>query len=180
MNLPLIIGEGSTDAAAWDYPDIFSEQSFALYEINLYTRICAICQPLSILQWQLTADYSVLTGGGIFKTEGPLRPTQRFWNLKQLASTPENAFSIPISCNKQTINCAALGNVAKGEYAIHMVNNGASRETTISGIPSEIKTFNIFLTNSEFGMKKLESVAVKDGQITFLLPEAGFTTLINQ
>ena len=44
------------DAAAWRYPAIFKESTFALYEINLYTRLCAICQPLSILQWQLTAD----------------------------------------------------------------------------------------------------------------------------
>jgi O-glycosyl hydrolase len=83
LNIPLIVGEGSTDAAAWNYPEIFSEESFAFYEINLYTRILAICQPLSILQWQLTADYSVLTGAGIFGTKGPLIPTQRFWNLKQ-------------------------------------------------------------------------------------------------
>ena len=30
------------------------------------TRMMAIAQPLSILQWQLTADYSLLAGGGIF------------------------------------------------------------------------------------------------------------------
>lgn len=64
MNVPLIIGEGSTDAAAHQYPDIFNETTFALYEINLYTRLCALCQPLSILQWQLTPDYSVLWGDG--------------------------------------------------------------------------------------------------------------------
>ncbi|MDD2526161.1 MAG: hypothetical protein PHH63_07595, partial [Bacteroidales bacterium] len=45
LNVPLIIGEGSTDAAAHTYAEIFNESTFALYEINLYTRICAICQP---------------------------------------------------------------------------------------------------------------------------------------
>ena len=111
MNLPLIVGEGSTDAAAWNYPEIFSESSFALYEINLYMRLCAICQPVSILQWQLTADYSLLTGNGVFGTVGPLQPTQRFWNLKQLASTPEGSFAIPAACSKEDINCAAFGNI---------------------------------------------------------------------
>ena len=57
-------------AAAWRYREVFNEQSFALYEINLYLRILAIAQPRSILQWQLTADYSVLTGGGIFNDSG--------------------------------------------------------------------------------------------------------------
>jgi hypothetical protein len=70
LNIPLLVAEGSTDAAAWTYPEIFSEQAFALYEINLYVRICSICQPLSILQWQLTADYSVMTGANIFGTKG--------------------------------------------------------------------------------------------------------------
>lgn len=47
---------------------------------------------MSILQWQLTANYSVLAGGGIFGNEGPLQPTQRYWNLKQLGSTPAGAY----------------------------------------------------------------------------------------
>ncbi|MBS1231783.1 MAG: hypothetical protein H6R35_621, partial [Bacteroidetes bacterium] len=138
MNLPLLVAEGSTDAAAWNYPEIFSEQSFALYEINLYIRLCSFCQPLSILQWQLTADYSVLTGEGIFGTQGPLHPTQRFWNLKQLASTPENAFAIPFTCNKEGINCAAFANLSRGEYAVHIVNNGAECQAIVKGIPSDV------------------------------------------
>ncbi|MBS1504212.1 MAG: hypothetical protein JST32_19240, partial [Bacteroidetes bacterium] len=76
--LPLIVGEGSIDAAAWGYPDYFLDPSYAIEEINLYTRLLAICQPLSILQWQLTSDYSPLKGGGIFGNDGPLEPTQRF------------------------------------------------------------------------------------------------------
>ena len=96
MNLPLIVGEGSIDAAAWAYPAIFLEQTYAMEEINLYIRLMSICQPLSILQWQLTSDYSPLTGGGIFGKEGPLEPTQRFWNLKQLASTPEGLNYFPV------------------------------------------------------------------------------------
>lgn len=101
INVPLLVGEGSTDAAAHGYAEIFNESTFALYEINLYTRICAICQPLSILQWQLTSDYSLLWGDGIYGSKGPLRPTQRFWNIKQLASTPADALAIPVSSSKK-------------------------------------------------------------------------------
>jgi hypothetical protein len=115
LNVPLVVAEGSTDAAAYRYPQIFNEQSFALYEINLYLRILAIAQPRSILQWQFTADYSVLAGGGIFNDNGPLRPTRRFWNLKQLASTPPRSFSLPVACDKQpNLTCAAFGNIAEG------------------------------------------------------------------
>jgi hypothetical protein len=179
MNLPLIVGEGSTDAAAWNYPEIFSEASFALYEINLYVRLCAICQPVSILQWQLTADYSLLTGSGIFGTVGPLLPTQRFWNLKQLASTPEGSFVIPATCSKEDINCAAFGNISRGKYAVHIVNNGAEREVMIKGIPSGVKYFTIYITDQLRGMEKAGEVQVINGNAGFKLAPAGFTTLIS-
>lgn len=149
INVPLLVGEGSTDAAAHGYAEIFNESTFALYEINLYTRICAICQPLSILQWQLTSDYSLLWGDGIYGSKGPLRPTQRFWNIKQLASTPADALAIPVSSSKKNVNCAAFGNMVRGEYAVHMVNNGADCEAVISGIPAEVKELKVYVTNTK-------------------------------
>ena len=140
LNVPLLVGEGSTDAAAWTYPHIFDEPSFALHEINLYTRICAISQPKSILQWQLTSDYSLLVGGGVFGNDKePLRPTQRFWNLKQLASTPAGAFALPITCNSANLASAAFGDLARGRYAVHIVNSGAARLATLSGLPASLK-----------------------------------------
>ena len=178
LNLPLLVAEGSTDAAAWNYPEIFSEQSFALYEINLYIRLCAFTQPLSILQWQLTADYSVLTGEGIFGTTGPLHPTQRFWNLKQLSSTPADAFAIPIVSNKEGINCAAFGNIARDQYAVHIVNNGAGRKAVIKGIPEGISKMEIYVTDNSRGMEKTGEIAVTGGIAEFILPPAGFISLL--
>jgi hypothetical protein len=179
LNVPLIVAEGSTDAAAWNYPEIFSEQSFALYEINLYTRICAICQPLSILQWQLTADYSVLTGEGIFGTKGPLSPTQRFWNLKQLASTPADAFAIPFTCSKEGINCAAFRNISRNEYIIHVVNNGAECKANIKGIPADVTSLKIYVTDSKRAMEEYGEVKVVNGTAEFNLQPAAFSSLIS-
>jgi hypothetical protein len=180
MNLPLIIAEGSTDAAAHSYAEIFYEQTFALYEINLYMRLCALCQPLSIIQWQLTSDYSVLKGEGIYGTQGPLTPTRRFWNLKQLASTPENSFSLPVTCNKEELNCAVFGNIAKGEYAVHMVNNGAEREVTIKGIPDNVNAFEVFITDGNRGMEKSSDVPVNDGEAVLKVKSASFTSLLSK
>jgi hypothetical protein len=180
MNLPLLVAEGSTDAAAWNYPEIFSEQSFALYEINLYIRLCSFCQPISILQWQLTADYSVLTGEGIFGTQGPLHPTQRFWNLKQLASTPENAFAIPFTCNKEGINCAAFANLSRGEYAVHIVNNGAECQAIVKGIPSDVHVLELFVTDNKLNMQKTGEIKVVNGIAEFNLHPAGFSTLFGK
>ncbi len=180
LNLPLIIGEGSTDAAAWNYPEIFSEESFAFYEINLYTRILSICEPISILQWQLTADYSLLTGAGIFGTNGPLKPTQRFWNLKQLSATPAESFALPLKISREGINCAAFSNIARAEFAIHIVNNGAECPATVTGIPEQVRSFEIFVTDKTKGMEKVGETVVADGKIEFTLQKAGFTTLISK
>jgi hypothetical protein len=180
LNLPLIVAEGSTDAAAYRYPEIFYEQTFALYEINLYMRLCSVCQPLSILQWQLTSDYSVLKGMGIYGTEGPLEPTRRFWNLKQLASTPVDAFALPVSVTKEEVNCTAFGNTARGEYAIHLVNNGAARKATIKGIPAGVSAFDVFITDETKGMEKTGEIKVTDGQADVSLLPAAFITLISK
>jgi hypothetical protein len=177
LNLPLIIGEGSTDAAAWRYPQIFLEPTFALYEINLYIRIAAICQPLSILQWQLTSDYSLLWGGGIFRSEGALRPTQRFWNLKQLAATPANVFTLPFTCNNGDVNCAAFGNLSRDEYAIQLVNNGAARKATVQGLPNRTER-TAYVTSQSLDMQQIACVQTDDGSITLDLPPTAFVTVV--
>ena len=178
LNVPLIVGEGSTDAAAWRYPMIFLESTFALYEINLYIRICAISQPQTILQWQYTSDYSLLWGAGIFRTEGPLRPTQRFWNIRQLADTPEQAFALSFTCNKEEVNCAAFGNLARNEYAVHLVNNGAKRTATIKGLPDNIARLEAYATNHSLSRQEIKTAKSADGSITVELPPVSFVTLI--
>ena len=178
LNVPLLVGEGSTDAAAWTYPQIFDEPSFALHEINLYTRICALSQPKSILQWQLTSDYSLLAGGGIFGNEEKLRPTQRFWNLKQLAATPPGSFALPITCDRPNVTSAAFGNIAAGGYAVHIVNNGASRAATLNGLPAGLQEMRVYVTDSERGMKEGKRVPVADGKAQFTLEAVSFTTLL--
>ena len=177
INVPLIVGEGSTDAAAWRYPAIFKESTFALYEINLYMRLCAICQPLSILQWQLTADYSLLQGNGILGDEGPLRPTQRFHNLRQLAMTPADAFSIPLTVDKENVNTAAFYNKAQGKGALHVVNNGAACKAEISGLPASAGHAVVFVTNANQNAEE-QSVNVSQGIATIDMPAESFVTIL--
>ncbi len=179
LNVPLLVGEGSIDAAAWNYPDIFQEQTYALKEINLYTRLLAICQPLSILQWQLTADYSPLIGGGIFGNNEPLHPGQRFWNLKQLSITPKGLFSMPITCDRPNISAAALGDNTKGRYAVHLVNNGTTRKATLTGLPAGVKQLQIYITNNALSMKESGPVKVRGGTAKFKLPATSYITLIS-
>ena len=179
MDLPLIVGEGSIDAAAWNYPAIFSEPTYAMEEIDLYIRLLAICQPVSILQWQLTSDYSPLVGGGLFGNKAPLAPTQRFWNLKQLSSTPAGAKAMSITSDRAAVTCAALGDNVKKLYSIHLVNNGASRATVLKGLPADLKSLRVFVTDKQRGMKELDPVAVSDGEAHFTLDAWSYTELLS-
>ena len=179
INVPLIVAEGRTDAAAHQYPAIFNESTFALYEINLYTRICAVSQPLSILQWQLTSDYSPLWGDGIYRSEGPLRPTQRFWNLRQLSLTPAGAFAVPFTCDKQDVNVAAFVGLARGESAVHIVNNAASCPATVSGLPAAATRAVVHVTNA--GSNSVaQCLPVQGGKLELTLPAESFISIFVQ
>ena len=78
----------------------------------------------------------------------PLRPTQRFFNLQQPASTPENAFAVPVKCDKNNVNAAAFANIASGACALHVVNNGASCDAVISGFPADATGATVRVTNT--------------------------------
>ena len=177
INVPLIVGEGSTDAAAHQYSAIFNETTFALYEINLYTRICAISQPWSILQWQLTSDYSLLWGDGIYRSEGPLRPTQRFWNIKQLAMTPVDAFAIPTTCDKDNINVASFINIAREEGAVHIVNNAASCDAVVTGLPASATQAVVYITNTNQNAEAM-MLPVVDGKVEVSMPAESFISIL--
>ncbi len=177
LRLPLLVAEGSIDAAAWEYPAIFEEPAYALKEINLYIRLLAICQPESILQWQLTSDYSLLAGGGIYGDRSPLRPTQRFWNLKQLASVPKGLQAMPIRSGTADVTCAALGDHDKGVYSIQLVNNGAARQVYLSGLPKKLKSLRVIFTDKTHAMEAGKPIPVINGKADFLLHATSYTTL---
>jgi hypothetical protein len=180
LGVPLLVGEGSIDAAAWVYPAYFEEQSYALEEINLYTRLLNITQPLSILQWQLTADYSPLKGGGIFGNDGPLMPTQRFWQLKQLASTPQGMYHRPVTSSNKEVTCAALADASGTMFTFHIVNNGAERQVTLKGLPAGTKELCVIITDKNNNMKQLKPLKVINKQVVFKLKARCYTTLVNQ
>ena len=178
MNLPLLVGEGSMDAGAWRYPDIFKEPMYAMEEMNLYVRILKICQPESILQWQLTADYSPMSGGGVFgETNAPLTPTQRFWNFKQIADMPEGLSAIPVDADRENVVCAALGDHDRKMYVVHIVNNGASRPAVLKGIPADVRRVKVFVTNERTSMAEQRSW-VRNGEANFFIHSNSFITLL--
>ena len=179
VGVPLFVGEGSIDAGAWRYPQIFEEPTYALDEIAVYLDMLRIAHPKSILQWQLTSDYSVLSGGGVFDNSAEkLHPTQRFYNLQQLGSTPKEIKAIPVVSENEAVVTAAFGDAKKGNYAIHLVNKGASRPVKIEGLPKSINSLKVYITNSDLHYKELEQIPVDNGTVVMDLKGATFTSLM--
>ncbi|TDW96406.1 glycoside hydrolase [Dinghuibacter silviterrae] len=180
LGVPLLVAEGGIDAGAWRYPVLFQDPSYALKEIMIYTRILGVCQPTSILPWQLTSDYSLLAGNGLCGDNGMFRPTQRFWNLRQLSATPFGLHFLPVSCDRSDIECAALGNPPKGGFAIHIVNNGATCEAFIEGVPAAVKTLRVYVTSATKSMEVEAPLKVVGGKVALKLEEGSFVTLVSQ
>jgi hypothetical protein len=179
LNLPLLVTEGGFDSNAHTYPQIFRESFFALDVVESYERMRSVAQVESILHWQLTGDYSLLSGGGQYNEEGPLRPTQRFWNMKQLAATPPNSYYLPVKCDRPGLTCTALGDIAGGVYSVYIVNNGPARPTTLTGLPAEVKQLRVWVTDATRGMQEGARIPVTDGKAQFTLDPTSYTALIS-
>jgi len=177
-NLPVLVDEGGADSAAHRYPLIWAQPWFAQLEIDQYLRIAAACQPASIMPWQLNADYSLLAGGGIYGDQGPLRPTQRFWCLRQLGLL-SGGFWLPVEIDRPGLHAAAVGDLASGRYAIHIANNGAERELRVSGLPATVRRMRILVTDAKKGMDSAGTEAVNDGACSVRLGAQSFTTLLS-
>jgi hypothetical protein len=83
-------------------------------------------------------------------------------------------------CNKEEVNCAVFGNIARKEYAVHLVNNGAERPAEIKGLPSDAVMMEIYVTDTTKGMEKTGEINVTDGVIRLNLPPAAMISLISK
>jgi O-glycosyl hydrolase len=173
LDVPLLVAEGGLDPSAHQYRAIFREPWFCLNEIAQYVEICRVAQPLSILHWQLTADYSILTGGAGGQ---PLQPAQRFWQIKQLGMTAPASTAMAITCdNPKVISCAYTDH---GACVLHIVNNGAARTATVSGLPGNTKEMRIFVTDARRGMQETGRVPVARGTVDLPVDAMSFTSLV--
>lgn len=103
---------------------------------------------VATVELQLTTDYSVLSGGGVYREDGPVKPTQRFWNLKQLGATPAGAFALPVTADRPEITVAAFGDLANATHAVHLVNRGNRRPAVLVGLPESLTSLQRFTTDA--------------------------------
>ena len=174
LHIPLFDAEGGNDAQASGYPSVFQEGWYALDEAAEYVRIMRICQPESILEWQLTQDYTVLKSDG----NGGFLPTQRFYNLKQFNLTPAGSAWVPAQSSSALVLPAASVDASGKVCTVHLVNNGADRPVTLSGLPAAVTQMSVYVTDQKRGVEKQGAVTVKNGTAQFSLSQQTLTTLV--
>jgi hypothetical protein len=82
---------------------------------------------------------------------------------------------VPITCdNPKVISCAFTDH---GDSVVHLVNNGAARTATVSGLPAGVKEMRVFVTDSRRGMTESGRVPVAQGTVQLPLDAMSFTSL---
>jgi hypothetical protein len=89
--------------------------------------------------------------------------------------TAQDATAVPVSCdNPKVVACAFADH---GACVVHLVNNGAARKATVSGLPAGVKEIRVFVTDSRRGMLEMGRVPVVHGKVKLPLDAMSFTSL---
>jgi len=59
-----------------------------------------------------------------------------------------------------------------------MVNNGAARQATLTGLPANVKELRVWVTDSQRGMEEAARVPVAGGKADLKLEATSYTTAI--
>jgi hypothetical protein len=59
-----------------------------------------------------------------------------------------------------------------------VVNNGATRQVFLTGLPEKVRTMHFYTTNRSEGIKEGMPVTIRNGEAQFTLQAQSFVTLI--
>jgi hypothetical protein len=62
---------------------------------------------------------------------------------------------------------------------VHIVNNGAARAATLTGLPPTVKQLRLWITDAQRGMQESDGIPVTDGKAQFSLAATSYTTVIS-
>ena len=82
---------------------------------------------------------------------------------------------MPVTCDQpKVVACAFAG---RGTCVVHLVNDGAARIATISGLLAGVKEMRVFVTDSQRGMQEAACVPVVQGTVQLPLDAMSFTSV---
>ena len=179
--LPLLVTEVGVDAGAPYTPWMINSFYYALRESRMYQELLLYARPRSLLRWEFTGDYGMVN----FEQNpagGPMEghPAANYWPIEHLCNlNPRQCDAMTTtSSDGRVLFTAFRGRVGdRTEYTLHIVNLGAARPVTISGIPARVEMLQSFRSSETEGFKSLGVLPVKEGVVQMDLAPLSFLTL---
>jgi O-glycosyl hydrolase len=129
LRLPLLVAEAGVDPGAYKN-SAYDSYAYGLREAGQFQDLLRHVRPQAIIYWQFTDDYGLVHVG----PGGAIEPTGRFWLMKQFTNlSPVKGDVIQSASDQADVKVSAF---AKGDLLVaHVLNLGADRDATISGLP---------------------------------------------
>ena len=175
LHLPLLVTELGVDSGAWK-TDPFGTVAYAISEAKMYQDLLLYARPQATVQWEFTADYSLVDVKTDATGQPTLTPTRRFFIVKQFCNlTPQNSnvLSTTSDAPKVLLTAFRRGRV----YTFQIVNVGAARKAVIAGFPGRITRLHAVRTDGTENYKQLDDVVVKNGRAELDLAPQSLLTL---
>ncbi len=178
IGLPLMTTEVGPDAMAWKNGS-YRGLLYYINELRMYQEILLHARPRAVLEWEYTADYRMLE-----VEEGPdgrerLRPTPRYWMIRQFANlTPRPARGLATSSDHPKVLLTAFADEAGKALVLHIANCGAARRAELTGLPAGVKHLAATGVTWTAGRQKLTPVAVRGRAVALDLAEFSLLTLV--
>jgi hypothetical protein len=179
LKLPLLVTELGTDAGAYRTA-AWNNYSYVVGEMRMYQELLLHARPQGTMQWEFTSDYSIVNQ--IRQPDGTieLQPSVRFHFVKQFCNlTPYHSDALTTTSDNPRVLVTAFSAPAgqPAAFTAHVLNTGAERSATLTGIPAGITSLRAVRTSETEGFGELPPVEVHDGKVTLTLAQQSLLTL---
>lgn len=179
LKLPLLVTELGTDAGAYR-TQAWNSYSYVVGEMRMYQELLLHARPQGTMQWEFTSDYSIVNQ--VRQPDGTveLQPSVRFHFVKQFCNlTPYHSDALTTTSDNPRVLVTAFSAPSgrPAAFTVHVLNAGAERTATLSGIPPAITTLRAVRTSETEGFQELPPVTVRDGKTTLTLAQQSLLTL---
>ncbi len=182
LKLPLIAAEVGPDAAAWKDRS-FNLLHYFVREMRMYQELLLHADLQAVLEWEYTADYRMVE---VEKQDGgkeAIRPTPRFWMIRQFANTtprPATALETKSDHDKVLFTAFTGAKPGGGGLVLHVANVGAPRKAAITGLPGNVGRLQAVRTSWDKGSEELSPVDVRTGKAELDLAQFSLLTLTTE
>ncbi len=179
LNLPLLVTELGVDAGAWR-TRAYDSFLYAVQEARMYQELLLYARPQGTMQWEFTADYSIVAVGKTPQGEETLTPTVRYSFVRHFCNlTPYHSEALATTSDNDKVLVTAFRGQGgeRDKLTVHVLNTGAAREATLTGLPDDIESLRAVVTGETDWFVDLEPVAVTGGAASLSLEPFSLLTL---